>query len=67
MTRHDAEIYTMDVLEDDEFEVPERFKNIINTGNIKKKIGNAKIILKPNEGYYRKDEEEFEILKKETE
>jgi len=25
MTRHDAEIYTMDVLEDDEFEVPERF------------------------------------------
>ena len=38
-----------------EIEIPERFKNIINTGNIKKKIGNTKIILKPNEGYYKED------------
>lgn len=45
MTSHDAEIYTMDVLEDDEFEVPERFKNIINTGNIKNTtwISNSRI------------------------
>ncbi|MDD5407119.1 MAG: hypothetical protein PHE73_09300 [Sulfurovaceae bacterium] len=48
----------------EEIEIPERFKNIINTGNIKKKIGNTKIILKPNEGYYREDGEEFEIPEK---
>jgi len=38
-----------------ELEIPARFKNIINTGNIKKKLGNAKIVLKLNERYYRED------------
>jgi hypothetical protein len=42
-------------IKEKELEIPARFKNIINTGNIKKKTGNTKIILKPNEGYYRED------------
>ena len=52
---HSRSIGSKSQTKEEEFEIPARFKNIINTGNTKEKLGNAKIILKPNEGYYRED------------
>ncbi|MDY0314105.1 MAG: hypothetical protein RBR32_03425 [Bacteroidales bacterium] len=48
----------------EEIEIPERFKNIINTGNMKNKHKNSPLILQPHQGYYREDGEEFEIPEK---
>ncbi|CUV66193.1 hypothetical protein BN3087_660023 [Sulfurovum sp. enrichment culture clone C5] len=41
----------------EEFEVPERFQNIINTGRTKGLHKDSPLILQPHQGYYREEDE----------
>lgn len=41
----------------EEFEIPERFQNIINTGRTKGLHKDSPLILQPHQGYYKAEDE----------
>lgn len=43
--------------DEEEFKIPERFKNIINTGRTKRLHKENPLILQPHQGYYRAEDE----------
>lgn len=45
------------IIDEEEFEMPNRFKNIINTRRTKKAHKDSPLILPPHQGYYRAEDE----------